>query len=111
MCAFLESVKSGELVTAGTDVAWNGGSIARANAIIADDVGLSAIGRPQVGTLATAHSRQFFIVYEGGSMSASRHVLVGIVNRGRAMLYDPQSGQRYYDIAAHGRFVAFPILF
>jgi hypothetical protein len=110
VCAFLNSVKNGSLETASADVAWNGGSIARANAQILDATG-ARMGAMQSGTLNTARARQFFVVYPGTSARTAEHVLVGINNGGKSMLYDPQIGAKIFDVRSFGPFVAFPVAF
>jgi RHS repeat-associated protein len=110
VCAFFNSVKEGELVTASEDVAWNGGSIELANNQIEDAVDGIMLGDPQSNTLNTARERQFFIVYPGSSAQFARHVMVGINNGGKLLLYDPQTGARFWDLAAFGRFVSFPVI-
>lgn len=111
VCAFLNSVKNGGLVTASADVAANSGSIARANSQIAAATGVRISPIFQQSTLNTARARQFFVVYPGRSASAARHVLVGINNGGKTMLYDPQVGTKIFDVSSYGPFVAFPLAF
>jgi hypothetical protein len=110
VCAFLNSVGSGSLETASADVAWNGGSIARANGQILEATGVR-MGQMQAGTLETARARQFFVVYPGTSAQTADHVLIGINNGGRTMLYDPQIGAKIFDVGSYGPFVAFPVAF
>jgi len=66
------------------------------------------LGEPQVHVLETARSTQFFVVYPGRSATRANHVMVGIVNKGRKFLYDPQSGARTV-LDESSRFIAFPI--
>ncbi len=111
VCAFLNSVKGGELVQASENSAENLGRIARANAQIAAQTGVTIGKLFQTNTLDTTNARQFFVVYPGVSTTNATHVLIGIVNYGTKMLYDPQTGQRFYDLAGFGNFVAFPVKF
>jgi RHS repeat-associated protein len=109
--AFLKSVKEGRLVTASGDIAENLGSIAKANKQIAEQLGGRISSFAQRNALATTRERQFFVVYPGNSETSATHVLIGINNRGATMLYDPQSGERFYNIMAKGNFFAFGISF
>ncbi len=109
VCAFFKSVQQKSLMRAAEFVKMNGGSIARANKMIAEEVG-ARIGEPQVNVLKTARTRQFYIVYPGRSVTQANHVMVGIVNKGRTFFYDPQSGARIAPEAMEP-FVAFPVLF
>lgn len=111
VCAFLNSVTERTLVRATDAIQWNGGLINNAlNQIRGHVPGLRTGAIQSIGQMATANSRQFFIVFRGGSSTTSDHVLIGIVNNGVRMLYDPQSGQRFYDLAAFGPFRAIPVL-
>lgn len=47
----------------------------------------------------------------GSSARSADHVLIGINNRGKTMLYDPQTGERFTDLDSFGPFVAYPIAF
>jgi hypothetical protein len=111
VCAFLKSVKERRLVTANANVAMNGGSIARANAQIVQATGVRMSPNFQVNTLNTARDRQLFVVYPGSSARSADHVLVGLNNRGKTMLYDPQTGQKFTDLNSFGPFVAYPVAF
>ncbi|NUQ48584.1 MAG: hypothetical protein HUU27_01495 [Phycisphaerae bacterium] len=110
VCAFIESVQSGTLVTADANVAKNLGSIATVNNQIAARTGVR-IGSPQQSTLETARKTQFFLVYPGRSQTEANHIMIGIGRReGGARLYDPQSGAKFADSNNFGPFVAFPII-
>jgi hypothetical protein len=111
VCAFLNSVKNGQLVTAGADVAENLGSMRIANEQIAAQTGVRFSLNPQQSTLLSGYDRQFFVVYPGSSPNIATHVLVGIRLGGRALLYDPQTGARIPDVAGFGPFISFPIAF
>jgi hypothetical protein len=108
--AFLMSVKGGELNTASPHVAENLGSIARANSQIRTQAGVRfSTAEPQFSTLNSNNEKQFFVVYPGRSRTTASHVLVGVKNGNRTMLYDPQSGARTTDVAGLGAFYAFPV--
>lgn len=61
--------------------------------------------------METARARQFFIVYRGSNPKISNHVVVGIVNNGTQMIYDPQNGAKYFDPKEFGPFTAWPVRF
>lgn len=110
VCAFLNSVKNGSLETASADVAENFGSIRTANSQIAAQTGVR-FGLPQQNTLLTGNARQFYVVYPGSSPTTASHVMIGINNGGKAMLYDPQIGAKIFNPGSFGPFIAFPIAF
>ena len=98
-------------MTASANVAENLGSIAKANRQIAAQTGVKISDVFQVNTLNTGRARQFFIVYPGTSINTAEHVMIGINNGGKTLLYDPQTGAKIFDIAGFGNFVAFPVAF
>lgn len=112
VCSYLESVRDGSLNldAAMAPVQSNGGSIRAALGQIQSRVGVQ-FGQPQLNTLLTGRSEQFFVVFRGTSATLSDHVLVGISRNGRSMLYDPQSGQRFMTPADFGSFTAYPLIF
>jgi hypothetical protein len=101
---------AGRLIPAGEHSAANFGSIAVARGQIAAQTGVR-IGSGQLNELATANARQFFIVFRGTSATQSDHAAIGIVNAGRRLIYDPQSGQRFTNLADFGSFTAWPVKF
>ncbi len=107
--AFLKSVTSGRLVTADPNVVSNGGSIAVARNMITAAARVR-FGEPQQSTLNTPRTLQFFVVFDGANKDFSDHVLMGINLAGKDFLYDPQSGEKFSDIAKYGTFIAFPVL-
>ncbi|MGE6763456.1 RHS repeat-associated core domain-containing protein [Corallococcus interemptor] len=112
VCAYLESVRDGtlNLDAAHEPVRTNGGVINRVLSQIRNRVGLKW-GSGQYNEMKTARSEQFFIVFRGSSRTISDHVAVGIVRNGRAMIYDPQSSQRFLNLSEFGPFTAYPIIF
>jgi RHS repeat-associated protein len=110
--AFLKSVKTGRLVQATSHVAENEGSILKSLEQIRNATGAktSSSAWAQVNTLKTARARQFFIVFRGNSKDVAEHVAVGIVNNGRSLIYDPQTGQRFWNLADFGDFTAWGVL-
>ncbi len=110
VCAFLNSVKNGRLETASADVALNLGRITTANNQIAAQTGVR-FGQFQQSTLLTGYARQFYVVYPGSSTTFATHVMIGINNGGKMMLYDPQIGARIFNPKSFGPFVAFPVAF
>ncbi|MGZ5053532.1 MAG: SpvB/TcaC N-terminal domain-containing protein [Methylobacter sp.] len=108
--AFLNSVRQKQLVTASRDVARNLGGIANANKQIEAETG-AVLGQGQYRTLNTGRPLQFFVVYPGSSTTTASHVLIGINNQGRTMIYDPQSHEKFFDISSFGRFTAYPVAF
>jgi len=110
VASFIDTAKNRSLVQAGSQVAENGGSIARANAQIVARTGVR-LGERQFSTLNTARDEQFFIVYKGSNPTTTGHVLVGVTKRGRSWLYDPQSAEKITDLKAFGPFIAYPVGF
>ena len=109
VCAFLNSVNSGSLKTASADVAENLGSIRTALSQVEAQTG-SQVGRAgQWNALRTGFDRQFFLVFRGSNVAVSDHVAVGIVNNGRSLIYDPQTGERFWNLADFGSFTAYPV--
>ena len=108
--AFLNSIKQKQLETAGRDVALNGGSIPNAIRQIRSRTG-AVFGSGQYRTLRTGKSLQFFVVFPGSSKTSASHVLIGINNGGRTMIYDPQSHGKFFDIDSFGPFTAYPVVF
>lgn len=108
--AFLQSVHERSLVEASGRFAVNNGAIRTANEHIMGITGFT-LGRQQLNTLATLNARQFFVVYRGASTQLSDHVVIGINNGGSTMIYDPQSGTKYFDLGKFGPFTAFPVHF
>lgn len=86
-------------------------ALSAANAQIAAATGARISPHFQQNALNTARSRQFFVVYPGRSATTAQHVLVGINNGGKTMLYDPQIGAKIFDVQSHGPFIAFPLIF
>ena len=111
VCAFLKSVKNGTLSRATADVAKNGGSIQKALSQIAQQTGAKIGAVPQFNALKTAKAEQFFIVFKGSNPKVSDHVAVGIVKNGRSLIYDAQTGQRFWNLADFGSFTAYPVAF
>ncbi|HMY19343.1 MAG TPA: hypothetical protein PKA58_23630, partial [Polyangium sp.] len=107
--AFIQSVQKRELVEASRDYPENLGFISRAKQHIIEQTGVR-FGDQQDNVMHTAHARQFFVVSLGRNRTVSGHVLIGIVQNGRPMLYDPRSHVRYLDPETFPRFTAFPIL-
>jgi hypothetical protein len=108
VCAFLNSVKEGRLVQASPNVAWNGGKTAVANQQIRAATGLS-MGEAQSNTLRTTLDRQFFVVYPKGNPNMATHVMIGINNGGKQILYDPQTGARLFNPLMFPPFLAYPV--
>lgn len=71
----------------------------------------TVLANPQQSTLLTGNSRQFFVVYPGSNPTTASHVMIGINNGGRTMLYDPQIGAKIFNPSSIGPFIAFPIAF
>jgi RHS repeat-associated protein len=111
VCAFLNSVRTGTFRTAGADVAENLGSIRTVLTQVEGQTGAQIARAGQWNVLQTGHNRQFFVVFRGSSAAASDHVAVGIVNNGRSLIYDPQTGQRFWNLADFGSFTAYPVKF
>jgi RHS repeat-associated protein len=109
VCGFLNSVKDGTYRAPPTYLPANGGSIAKANGQIAEETGVQVGLIPQTGALRSGYSRQFFIVYRGTNVRFSDHVAIGIVNNGRSLICDPQTGQRFWNTADFGSFTAYPV--
>jgi hypothetical protein len=109
--AFLKSVKTGTLVRATEDVADNMGEIKRANRMIENAVGVLISDAPADSVLHSAKTKQFFVVYKGSNAQVSDHVLIGIKNGNKTMLYDPQTGERFYGNLREtfGRFMAYAV--
>jgi hypothetical protein len=110
VAAFLKSVKEGRLFTASEHVSENLGSIRTANRQIAAQTGVR-FGEGQFNALRTGKETQFFVVYRGASREEAEHVAVGIVNKGKSMIYDPQTGERFRNVADFGTFTAYPVQF
>jgi hypothetical protein len=110
VCSFLNSVKNGRLVTATADVAENLGSVRTVLRQVGAETD-ARIGTGQFNQLVTGRARQFFVVFRGSSASMSDHVAVGIVNNGRPLIYDPQIGRTFYNLAEFGTFTAYPVAF
>ena len=64
-----------------------------------------------VHMLMTGRGRQFFAVFRGSNPTMSDHVVVGIVNNGKSMLYEPQTGPRITNLVEFGNFTAYPLIF
>ncbi|MDC0679133.1 hypothetical protein [Sorangium atrum] len=95
---------------AGAYVAENLGSIMTANRQIAAQTG-ARFGSGQWNQLLTGHSTQFFVVYRRSSATTSNHVVIGIVNQGKSLIFDPQTGQRFWNLRDFGSFTAYPVKF
>jgi hypothetical protein len=118
VCAFLNTIETKKLHTAGINVAENRGSVPAVLNQIEELTGVT-IGRrvsAQFSTLNTKRDRQFFIVFQGPDFEVSNHVAVGIVNKGNKTIFDPQTGQTFknlsdWNTAGSGSFTAFPLIF
>jgi RHS repeat-associated protein len=109
VCAFLNTIKTKQLRTASPDVAENGGLINNALKQISQQTGAKYSKHFQFNDLQTANSRQFYAVFQGSSSKVSGHIAVGINNKGRKTIFDPQSGETFKDLSEFGDFVAFPL--